>query len=983
MFKRLSALGALVLLPLSGTAEQTQMFGVNLSGAEDTSAFPGSEGTNYIYPKESELDYFHSKGLRLIRLPFRWERVQPSLFGSLNSTELGYIDAFLDAAAARDMMVILDMHNYAGRWVPGEDSNPNKSGEQGFKLGTTELPVSAFGDVWEKLAAYYKDRDNIWAYGLMNEPNGVSTTVWLNACQDAVDGIRNEDMNNYVLLPGTYYSNAHRWDNHGEYLINVVDPADKRIFEAHSYWDNNSSGQYTQSYAGGGHSASDGVNDLTDFVDWCNANNVQGFIGEFGVPWNDSNWAPMLENALDYMAANGISATYWAGGPWWSNDYPLDLELDERNNAPRYPLAILQQYASGPIVNYAPDFTLYHDSITGGMTGVSYAYKYAGSGATVNVNEQSSDTDYTGSRSFKINYSIPSGSTGNAGMHIDDGIYLEDNFAAPDQVLSFYVKGDSGATLSLKVRNADGYHGATVNISNYGPALSSDWARYEIPLQDLIGGNMTGEGFMDRIQFEPGPHDGSSRNIYIDLVRVQGPTYIPGAMETTLLADDFNDGDADGWSFVGGSWSVVSNELKQNGNNPDTMAWFNTPEALGWHNYTINADLRSTDNDEIGFAFCVQDSMNYYLLTISKQFGLYYLDAVVDGSVNSLTTASGSYTTGSSFNLEVRVEDGVITVDRDGSTVFTYSDTTFTQGGVGMYAHNCDDAFFDNVVVNGYSGEAFDMRGLGDVNYGIACQDGATGTGYIMWSEENVYDRFDPDPYSDNSSNLIAVIWDGSQWRYDSNSAYVVFTPEDSDVLLAEVDFSNDTITSLEGTDDKFQGMTRGFESGNLTFRADRWHGTSNDGEFTVSGSFFRINGASTAGETVSLGDVNYGVAVQDSATGTGFIMWSQQNVYSRFNPDPYENNSSNLIAVVWNGSQWQYDDNFGLNVFTPQSTDVLIAEVDFTNDTITSLEGINDVYQGIDRGFASGDLTFSADVWKGGSNDGEFTIGGTSFTKN
>ena len=54
-----------------------QLFGVNLSGAEWGNRYPGTFGTDYTYPTASELDYYKSKGLTLIRLPFLWERVQP------------------------------------------------------------------------------------------------------------------------------------------------------------------------------------------------------------------------------------------------------------------------------------------------------------------------------------------------------------------------------------------------------------------------------------------------------------------------------------------------------------------------------------------------------------------------------------------------------------------------------------------------------------------------------------------------------------------------------------------------------------------------------------------------------------------------------------------------------------------------------------------------------------------------------------------
>ena len=52
------------------------LLGVNLAGAEFGSNVPGVFGTDYTYPTHAEIDYYASKGLGVIRLPFLWERMQ-------------------------------------------------------------------------------------------------------------------------------------------------------------------------------------------------------------------------------------------------------------------------------------------------------------------------------------------------------------------------------------------------------------------------------------------------------------------------------------------------------------------------------------------------------------------------------------------------------------------------------------------------------------------------------------------------------------------------------------------------------------------------------------------------------------------------------------------------------------------------------------------------------------------------------------------
>ncbi|HNM50454.1 MAG TPA: hypothetical protein PKN86_12145, partial [Candidatus Obscuribacter sp.] len=64
--------------------------GVNISGGEfNGQMVPGVYNTNYVYPSVSELDYFRSKGLTCVRVPFSWERMQPNANGPLDLTELG------------------------------------------------------------------------------------------------------------------------------------------------------------------------------------------------------------------------------------------------------------------------------------------------------------------------------------------------------------------------------------------------------------------------------------------------------------------------------------------------------------------------------------------------------------------------------------------------------------------------------------------------------------------------------------------------------------------------------------------------------------------------------------------------------------------------------------------------------------------------------------------------------------------------------
>ena len=117
--------------------------GVNISGGEFTpSAVPGVIGTNYIYPSTSDLDYFKSKGMNCIRVPFCWERMQTTPGGALSQNELRLLDQVVVNCTTRGLSVILDPHNYGAYQnktvgVPGGHAN------------------SVFASLWSQLAAHY------------------------------------------------------------------------------------------------------------------------------------------------------------------------------------------------------------------------------------------------------------------------------------------------------------------------------------------------------------------------------------------------------------------------------------------------------------------------------------------------------------------------------------------------------------------------------------------------------------------------------------------------------------------------------------------------------------------------------------------------------------------------------------------------------------------------------------------------------------
>ncbi len=304
------------------------MFGVNLAGAEFGSV-PGTYGVDYTYPTSSELDYYAAKGVTLIRLPFLWERMQPTLDGSLNPAEVSRMTTFLGEAQAHGIQVILDAHDY-GRY-------------DGSVVGSAAVPVSAFQDFWSKMALQFGDNAAVGGFDIMNEPHDMGgATVWPTDAQAAVNAIRTVDMHTPIYVEGDGWSSAATWQTVNGNL-NIADPANKIVYEAHLYFDSNNSGTYSGTYDQEGAYPTIGVDRLQPFADWLAQHNAQGFIGEFGVPDNDPRWLTVLDNFLAAAQHDGISGTYWAGGPWWGS-YPLSIEPVNGTDQPQ--MTVLEKYLS-------------------------------------------------------------------------------------------------------------------------------------------------------------------------------------------------------------------------------------------------------------------------------------------------------------------------------------------------------------------------------------------------------------------------------------------------------------------------------------------------------------------------------------------------------------------------------------------------------------------------------------------------------------
>ena len=288
--------------------------GVSLSGGEwGEKNLPGVYGKDFQYPSVASTAYYQRKGMNLMRIAFLWERLQPTLNGEFDPTELARLREFVDGTTARGLTVLIDPHNYAAFH------------EQ--SIGSPGVPIAAFADLWRRLSLQFKDNPRV-QFGLVNEPRNLRTEVWADAAQAAIDAIRATGASNLITLPGNAYTGAHSWQQNwygtanADVMGRVHDPAKRMLIEVHQYFDKDSSGTKPECV-----SATIGVERLEGFTRWARKHGARALLGELGGGDNPV-CAQAVAGTLAYMQANAdvwAGWLWWAGGPNWG-DYFLSIE---------------------------------------------------------------------------------------------------------------------------------------------------------------------------------------------------------------------------------------------------------------------------------------------------------------------------------------------------------------------------------------------------------------------------------------------------------------------------------------------------------------------------------------------------------------------------------------------------------------------------------------------------------------------------------
>ncbi|GHT14383.1 hypothetical protein AGMMS4956_12110 [Bacteroidia bacterium] len=254
-------------------------------GADFTNNFWQEFKDNYI--TQEDILFLKKVGCNTIRLPFHYKLFTDEDYMGLTAAQDGFarIDAVVAWCRAAGLYLILDMHD-----APGGQTGDNIDDSYGYPwLFESEASQQLYCDIWQKIAAHYKNEPVILGYELFNEPiapyfgekveafNGQLEEVY----KMGVAAIRKVDNNHIILLGGAQWNSNFRpftdwtFDN-------------KIMYTCHRY---------------GGEPTAEAI---AHFIHFRDSTNLPMYMGEIG--HNTNEWMAAF---VQTMADNNIGWTFW------------------------------------------------------------------------------------------------------------------------------------------------------------------------------------------------------------------------------------------------------------------------------------------------------------------------------------------------------------------------------------------------------------------------------------------------------------------------------------------------------------------------------------------------------------------------------------------------------------------------------------------------------------------------------------------------
>ncbi|MFD2765377.1 pectate lyase family protein [Micromonospora eburnea] len=179
------------------------------------------------------------------------------------------------------------------------------------------------------------------------------------------------------------------------------------------------------------------------------------------------------------------------------------------------------------------------------------------------------------------------------------------------------------------------------------------------------------------------------------------------AAAATLFGDNFDDGNADGWSKSGGDWSVVTDgtpAYRQSNNTSELARAF--AGQTSWTDYQVQARVKplsfNGSNRLIGLASRSTSATKMYRLALTNA-NRAELQMVNGSQLTVIGSAALTVSTGTWYTLRIEASGSTIKGFANGAQIASGTDTAYSAGRIVLVTAYAD-AVFDDVTVDGVGG---------------------------------------------------------------------------------------------------------------------------------------------------------------------------------------------------------------------------------------------------------------------------------------
>jgi hypothetical protein len=159
------------------------------------------------------------------------------------------------------------------------------------------------------------------------------------------------------------------------------------------------------------------------------------------------------------------------------------------------------------------------------------------------------------------------------------------------------------------------------------------------------------------------------------------------------------------------------------------------PTGMQWSDYLVSLKLRSTDNDSLGVMFRYQDERNYYRFSWFTEGRVRRLEKRVNGVFSIIAQDNVTYTSRQTYALQISARGSSLSVAIDGRIIFSVTDTSLSNGTIGLYAYHNAGSYFDDVHVQDFAGNTLLADDFNDGKFvGWSIIDDGTAAGPSIWS---------------------------------------------------------------------------------------------------------------------------------------------------------------------------------------------------------------------------------------------------------